>query len=340
MAPPDASSAQDAAQRSDAAPASNDALTLIPDPSWDCRMPDGIPPPGGGALVFEANLQIGDVMDVGQTQYGRRLVIPIDSGSFSGPKIQGQFMQGGLDWQLTRPSGAIEVEAVAILTTSDGASIYLRNCGLAPDDSSTVRIVPDFEASSGGAYDWLNTGKFVGKRVLDMAKKTLTLSVYEAQPAPSGSASVTMPKKDPALPSQAWACEPPDGAAGALVYMEDVAIGGGISIGESKYGMRNIIPITGGSFSGQRLNGSVVPGGADFQLTPDGSADLQLDARYTLRTGDGELIAVRNCGVFSGTKLYFETRSDGPYAWLNGGHFTSSVSLALDGVAISIYEAQ
>ena len=200
--------------------------------------------------------------------------------------------------------------------------------------------MPDFEAPSAGKYAWLNTKVLVGRRELDLDKKTLKLTVYEVPAgAPSGQ-SVTVAKKDPALPSQSWPCEQPKGSAGALVYTEQVGIGGGISVGQSKYGTRNIIPITGGTFSGAKLNGDVIPGGADFQLTKDGSTALELDARYTLRTDDGELIAVRNCGSAYGSKLYFETRSAGPYAWLNDGDFTSSVGLAIGGVAISIYDAQ
>jgi Protein of unknown function (DUF3237) len=102
-------------------------------------------------------------------------------------------------------------------------------------------------------------------------------------------------------------------------------------------GRRRIIPITGGRFHGERLSGRVLPGGADWQvIRPDGVADL--DARYTLETGDGALIYVRNKGYRHGPedvirrlatgeavdpKLYymrttpwFET-GDPRYAWLN-----------------------
>ncbi|MFI5306629.1 MAG: DUF3237 domain-containing protein [Polyangiales bacterium] len=339
----DANSATSADAAASMAHALADQQTLVPDPTWDCKLPGGIPPLAGGDMVFEAALQIGTVLDLGQTQYGRRTIAPIVGGTITGPKLNGQVMNGGLDWQVVRPSGALEIEEVAILQTSDGATIYLRNCGIAPDESSAVRIVPDFEAASAGAYAWLNTGTFVGKRELDVVGKTLELTVYDVSHAPAamGSADeLTVPKSDPAMPHQVWDCEPPKGAAGALVYTEAVAIGSGIiAIGQSKYGTRNIIPITGGTFSGQKLNGTVFSGGADFQLTANASTDLQLDARYTLKTDDGELIAVRNCGSASGTKLYFETRSAGPYAWLTTGQFTSSVGLGLGGVAISIYEA-
>jgi hypothetical protein len=102
-------------------------------------------------------------------------------------------------------------------------------------------------------------------------------------------------------------------------------------------GSRRIINITGGRFSGERLAGRVLPGGADWQvIRSDGVADL--DARYTLETSDGALIYVSNHGYRHGPaevlhklsigkevdpSLYymrttprFET-GDARYAWLN-----------------------
>lgn len=108
-------------------------------------------------------------------------------------------------------------------------------------------------------------------------------------------------------------------------------------LGETPHGRRRIIGITGGSFSGARLAGRVLPGGADWQvIRADGVADL--DARYTLETADGALIYVQNRGYRHGprevierlahgedvdpalyymrTTPWFET-SDARYAWLN-----------------------
>jgi hypothetical protein len=70
-------------------------------------------------------------------------------------------------------------------------------------------------------------------------------------------------------------------------------------LGDSPLGRRRIIPITGGSFRGDRLAGRVLPGGADWQvIRADGVAEL--DARYTLETDDGALIYVRNFGTRHG----------------------------------------
>jgi hypothetical protein len=106
-----------------------------------------------------------------------------------------------------------------------------------------------------------------------------------------------------------------------VVYTESVGIAAGsVAVGASKRGTRNIIPITGGTTTG-RVAGSVLSGGADYQLI---GATFDLDARYTLHTNDGELIIVRNCGPLGGLVPVFETRIDGPYAWLNANTWLSS----------------
>ena len=66
-------------------------------------------------------------------------------------------------------------------------------------------------------------------------------------------------------------------------------------------GERRVIPILGGTFEGPSIRGRVLPGGADWQIVhADESAEL--DARYTLQTDTGALIAVFNRGVRSGPR--------------------------------------
>lgn len=75
-----------------------------------------------------------------------------------------------------------------------------------------------------------------------------------------------------------------------------VTIGPMIDIGATPYGHRRIIPITGGTFHGPRLSGAVLDQGEDTQLVRlDGVTEIA--ARYTLRTRDGALVYVTNCGL-------------------------------------------
>ncbi|MGA8041353.1 MAG: DUF3237 family protein, partial [Terracidiphilus sp.] len=48
-----------------------------------------------------------------------------------------------------------------------------------------------------------------------------------------------------------------------FVYEEQVTLASSIPVGETPMGKRNIVPITGGTFSGPGLKGKVLPGGWD-----------------------------------------------------------------------------
>jgi hypothetical protein len=84
-----------------------------------------------------------------------------------------------------------------------------------------------------------------------------------------------------------------------LLYRSEVRIGDPIEIGPSPTGIRRTIPITGGTFTGPRMSGRILPGGADWQiLRHDGITEV--DARYTLETVDGGRIHVSNRGLRHG----------------------------------------
>jgi len=131
-------------------------------------------------------------------------------------------------------------------------------------------------------------------------------------------------------------------------------------LGETPLGRRRIIPITGGSFRGERLAGRVLPGGADWQfIRADGVAEL--DARYTLETEDHALIYVRNFGYRHGpadviqrlaagepvdpalyymrTTPRFETGAE-RYQWLNRIICVATGARRVAAVELEVYEVR
>jgi hypothetical protein len=312
---------------------------LIPHASWDCGMPEGIAPPRAGALAFELKMQLGEMHALGQTQFGERLLTEIQGGSITGPELSGTVLDRGLDWQLTLPNGALEIEQVSVLRADDGTNIFFRACGAAPSVDGEVRIVPDIEAPNTGSFAWLNTEQLVGTRVLDAAAKTLTLAIYKVAASTSVPGTTVRIEEPEGLPEQSWECAPAMGERQDVLYKASVMIdAGSIAVGASKRGTRNIVPITGGTFEG-RISGTVLSGGADYQLAS--GADFKLDARYTLRTNDGELIIIRNCGTFATAVPVYETRADGPYAYLNDSKWLATGdSLSAGAVNMTIYEAK
>ena len=72
-----------------------------------------------------------------------------------------------------------------------------------------------------------------------------------------------------------------------------VQVGTPISIGQTAQGLRRIIPLLGGQVTGQ-IVGTLLPGGADYQLLLDGARLGHLDARYVIETEARETIFVQN----------------------------------------------
>jgi hypothetical protein len=223
------------------------------------------------------------------------------------------------------------------LKTSDGKYIYARNAGTGID-SGDVRVVMDFEAPNAAPSAWLNSGKYVARRIVDPAAKTLKMRVYDVSSVslPAGSANVTRISKPAGTPNQPWDYRKPAASEkqGEVLITETVTLSPSQSVGASKRGNRNIIPITGGELSG-RIPGKVLFGGADYQNL---STPPAIDARYLWQANNGDIIIVRNTG--SGTLIpIFEVRVDSPYAFLNSGLYRSSPpSMRPGGVGITMYE--
>ncbi|MEO5926244.1 MAG: DUF3237 family protein [Bryobacteraceae bacterium] len=316
------------------------AKTLIPHASWDCGMKDGIPNPESGVLVFEAQMKLDRLEKVGKTPFGNRRVAVGLEGKVTGPKLTATVMSGALDFELTLANGTVEVEDIFVFKTEDGKYIYSRSAGVGAD-AKDIRVAMDFEAPNGSAAEWMNTGKYVARRVLDESGKTFTLRVYDVSNVAikTDAASVTRITKPAGVPPQPWDFRQKDASEkpGKELIVEAVGLSPSQRVGASKRGNRNIIPITGGDLSG-RITGKVLPGGADYQNL---SGPPAIDARYLWQAADGEIILVRNTTSAAGGLVpTFEARTDGPYAYLNTGLFLSSnPGMANGGVKITMYDS-
>lgn len=121
------------------------------------------------------------------------------------------------------------------------------------------------------------------------------------------------------------------------IWDAKVLIAEGVELGKTKYGTRRMIPITGGTFKGADIEGTVLQGGADFQVTrADG--DTEFTARYMLKTNDGILIQVINRALYSPSTdkkgapymrsvLELEAPSDSRYAYLNHAIFLGTLDV-------------
>lgn len=123
-----------------------------------------------------------------------------------------------------------------------------------------------------------------------------------------------------------------------------VTLGESYSVGEMSHGNRFVIPITGGTFEGPNIKGTIIPGGADYQLIDSKRNRTELEAIYSIRTDDGVCIHVRNKGIIwngkdlNGNDMFyfrtapqFEAPANSKYDWVNNSIFLCTVGGWMDG---------
>src|SRR5262249_33029056 len=76
-----------------------------------------------------------------------------------------------------------------------------------------------------------------------------------------------------------------------------VTVAAAQNIGVVPHGTRQTVPLSGGSFEGPRLRGTVLPGRSADWLLLRVDGVLELDLRATLRTDDGALVSMRSFGL-------------------------------------------
>ena len=134
-----------------------------------------------------------------------------------------------------------------------------------------------------------------------------------------------------------------------------VTLGEAYSCGDTQHGQRTIIPITGGTFEGPNIKGTIINGGADYQLNNKATGRTELEAIYCIKTDDGVNIHVRNRGIINSGKdeqgnptFYFkaapqfEAPVDSKYAWLNNAIFVCQPDFSggFKGIVLNVWKVK
>ena len=135
-----------------------------------------------------------------------------------------------------------------------------------------------------------------------------------------------------------------------LIHVFDIRaeIGEAINGGRNPHGVRVTIPITGGTVTG-KVNGTVIPGGADYQLINPEQHRSELQAIYTIMTSDSVAIYVKNEGInrfdpedsYFMTSPKFECDINSRYNWLNNRIFVCRpVDFAPSAITLRVWMAE
>jgi len=130
-------------------------------------------------------------------------------------------------------------------------------------------------------------------------------------------------------------------------------------VGPTPLGVRRIVPVSGGTFEGARLRGTVLPHAGSDWLLERADGAFQQDVRLTLAADDGAVIGMSYRGVrhstpevaarlargehvpaaeyYLRTAPFFETGAP-PYAWLNRIVAVGVGARSPEGVTYEVFE--
>lgn len=135
-------------------------------------------------FVFEVRARVDPPLELGEAGGLKRRIVPVGGGTVDGPRLKGEVIPGGADWQAIRADGLTQILARYVIRAEDGTMISVENKGVrraAPEtmrkllagervDPSLVyfRAAPTFEVGP-GPHAWLTENLFVsaGKRAPD-----------------------------------------------------------------------------------------------------------------------------------------------------------------------------
>ena len=90
---------------------------LLPDPSL--------------TRVYRLEATVGEPLDLGDIAQGRRSIVPLTGGTFTGPDLNGKLLAGSsADWQIVLPDGTALGDIRYTLRTDDGILLYVRSRGV------------------------------------------------------------------------------------------------------------------------------------------------------------------------------------------------------------------
>lgn len=154
-------------------------------------MTDTLPPPPLLLPMTRVTCRVGALVTLGQAKYGERRYVPLAGGTVSGAELNGEIVDGGVDWQVQRADGVLDIAAHYVIRASDGALIEVQSDGMrhaapevmaalarseaVPREAYYFRTVMRFQT---GAPAWLHLNRLLALACGERLADRVVLDVY------------------------------------------------------------------------------------------------------------------------------------------------------------------
>lgn len=127
--------------------------------------------------IYRLEATLGEPVDLGDAGRGRRRIVPLTGGTFTGPTLTGKLLGGAsADWQTVLPDGTAIGDIRYTLETDGGEFLYVQSRSVRHGSADVLARLARGEDVDAGEYtfrtstqietaaaelDWVNKGVFV-----------------------------------------------------------------------------------------------------------------------------------------------------------------------------------
>lgn len=123
-------------------------------------MSDPMPAPPALLPMTQVHCQVGALVSLGPGPLGERRYVPLGGGTVRGPELNGTLVEGGIDWQINRADGVLEIAAHYVIRADDGALIEVQSVGLRHGPPAVMAQLARGEAVPREAYYFRTAVRF------------------------------------------------------------------------------------------------------------------------------------------------------------------------------------
>jgi hypothetical protein len=135
-------------------------------------------------LVYRLEASLGQPLELGDVAQGRRRIVPLRGGRFTGRELNGSLLSGvSADWQIVLPDGTALGDIRYTLQTDEGDLLYVQSRGVRHGSAEVLERLSRGEDVDAGEYTFrASTQIETAARELDWLNKGVFISVGARQP--------------------------------------------------------------------------------------------------------------------------------------------------------------
>lgn len=110
--------------------------------------------------MTQVRCAVAPLVSLGPGKYGERRYVPLGGGTAIGPELNGTLVEGGVDWQVQRADGVLEIAAHYVIRTEDGGLVEVQSDGMRHGPAEVMQRLARGEAVPRDAYFFRTVMRF------------------------------------------------------------------------------------------------------------------------------------------------------------------------------------